>query len=86
MNITDVTRATRERAMEIWETLRTHGSISMDTVHYRKDGSQFPVHISSTYTQHGGKEYFSGFAFDLIAFHPELICLLGRRPPRPSPG
>ena len=34
-------------------------------MHRRKDGSEFPVEISSTYVHCGGKEYNCGFAHDI---------------------
>lgn len=57
--------ATEKRLQEVWEQLRSEGSFSSESVHRRKDGSEFPVEISSTYVRFGGKEYNCGFARDI---------------------
>ena len=58
-------RATEKGLREAWEQLRRNGKFTVETVHRRKDGSEFPVEISSTYVQFGGKEYNCGFARDI---------------------
>lgn len=57
--------ATPERMKAVWEKLRSEGSYTSETVHRRKDGSEFPAEITSTYVQFGGKEYNCGFARDI---------------------
>ncbi len=57
--------ATPERMKEIWEILRTEGSFSTEAIHNRRDGSEFPVEITSTYVQFEGREYGCGFAHDI---------------------
>jgi two-component system cell cycle sensor histidine kinase/response regulator CckA len=57
--------ATPEGLKGVWETLRTDSSFSVESVHRRKDGSEFPVEITSTYVQFAGKEYNCGFARDI---------------------
>ena len=58
-------RATPETLKGIWEQLRTDGFFFVESVHRRKDGSEFPVEIMATYVQFGGKEYNCGFARDV---------------------
>jgi PAS domain S-box-containing protein len=58
-------RATEKVLGEIWEQLRREGRFARESVHRRKDGSEFPVEITSTYVQFGGKEYCCGFARDI---------------------
>ncbi len=60
-------RATAGAMKSLWERLRTGGFSSMESVHRRKDGSEFPVEIVSTYVRFGGKEYNCGFARDITA-------------------
>lgn len=57
--------ATAEAMKHVWEQLRTKGSYSGESIHCRKDGSEFPVEIVSTYVQFEGKEFNVGFARDL---------------------
>ncbi len=57
--------ATPERMKVIWEKLRSEGFYSAETVHRRKNGSEFPAEITSTYVHFGGKEYNCGFARDI---------------------
>ena len=57
--------ATSERLVRIWERLRTEGSFTAEAVHRRKDGSELPVQITSSYVSFGGCEYNCGFARDI---------------------
>ncbi len=57
--------ATPERWNEIWQLLREKKNITLETLHRRKDGSLFPVEISSTYIRVGDIEYVNGFARDI---------------------
>ncbi|MHB8060003.1 MAG: PAS domain S-box protein [Gaiellaceae bacterium] len=57
--------ATPERMKEIWKKLRGEGSYTSETIHRRKDGSEFPAEITSTYIRLGDKEYNCGFARDI---------------------
>jgi PAS domain S-box-containing protein len=56
---------TPERWSQVWEILRTQGNYVSESVHRRKDSSQFPVEISSNYFKFNDKEYVNGFARDL---------------------
>ncbi len=57
--------ATPERMKIIWERLRGEGSYTSETVHRRKNGSEYPAEITSTYVQFGGEEFNCGFAHDI---------------------
>lgn len=57
--------ANDERMKEVWTGLRQGGSFSSESIHRRKDGSEFPVEIVTTYVRFGGKEYLCGFARDI---------------------
>ncbi len=66
MSVSDVNlKATSERMKSVWEKLRKEGFFSAESMHRRRDGSEFPVEIMSTYVQFGGKEYNCGFARDI---------------------
>jgi two-component system cell cycle sensor histidine kinase/response regulator CckA len=66
MHVSDVNkRVTSERWAWLWEELRSKGSVRLESEHCRKDGTVFPVEISSAYFQYGDKEYCNGFAWDI---------------------
>jgi len=56
---------------EGWELrlagLREQGSISLESVFARKDGSRFPVEVRSYFMEFGGEGYFFTFAFNITA-------------------
>lgn len=56
---------TYEKWSSMWNTIRTHKKYTAESTHRRKDGSEFPVEIASTYFIYGGKEYVNGFARDI---------------------
>ncbi len=58
-------RATAEALARMWQTLRTKGSFTVESMHRRKDGSEFPVEIVTSYVKFGGREYSCGFARDI---------------------
>ncbi|MBI3985913.1 MAG: PAS domain S-box protein [Lentisphaerae bacterium] len=58
-------RATDEAMKRVWARLRKEGSYSSETAHRRKDGSEFPVEITASHVQFGGREYNCGFARDI---------------------
>jgi PAS domain S-box-containing protein len=60
-----IPNASPEILKRLWQCLRSQGFFSMDTVHRRKDGSEFPVDLVITYVQFGGKEFACGFARDI---------------------
>jgi PAS domain S-box-containing protein len=47
-------RATAETMARIWDVLRSRGSVTRDSVHRCKDGTEFPVEIRSNYVQFEG--------------------------------
>ncbi len=57
--------ATAEGMRGVWEGLRKGGPFLGESVHRRKDGSEFPVEIVTTYVRFGGKEFACGFARDI---------------------
>ncbi len=66
MHISQVTpKAADEHMQRVWETLRSQGAFHGESEHRRKDGSVFPVEISTTYVQFGGQEFACGFARDI---------------------
>lgn len=67
--------ATPERMAMVWNKLRSEGSYTSETIHRRKDGSEFPVEISSTLIRFADKEYNCGFARD-ITDRKELLQTL----------
>ena len=57
--------ATPERMKAIWKMLRRDGSLFLESVHRRKDGSEFPVELMINLVRVGGKEFICGFSYDL---------------------
>jgi two-component system, cell cycle sensor histidine kinase and response regulator CckA len=49
----------------MWDALKASGTLTAESVHRRKDGSEFPVRVSFVYFRHGEEEYCNGYAFDL---------------------
>jgi PAS domain S-box-containing protein len=58
-------RATPEMMQMVWDRLELEGSMVTESVHRRKDGTVFPVEITSTLVRHKDKEYNVGFARDI---------------------
>jgi len=58
-------RISSERWAQMWQTIKKQKNYVSESIHRRKDGSGFPVEISSTYLQFGDKEYINGFARDI---------------------
>ncbi len=50
---------------EVWREARERKTIRRESVHRRRDGSIFPVEISSTFIRFDEREYLCGFARDL---------------------
>ncbi|MDA8139341.1 MAG: PAS domain S-box protein [Desulfobacteraceae bacterium] len=57
--------ATPERWAQVWQILKTGNNYFSQSVHRRKDGTTFPVEITSTYGRMGDQEYCNGFARDI---------------------
>jgi PAS domain S-box-containing protein len=58
-------RATPEVMAKMWSVLRAQGSYVGESVHRRKDGTEFPVEIRSSHVEFEGREYCCGFAIDI---------------------
>ncbi|NJD22633.1 MAG: PAS domain S-box protein [Melioribacter sp.] len=58
-------RVTSQRWAEVWPIIKEKKIYSAESVHRRKDGSEFPVEIISSYIKFGEKEYCNGFARDI---------------------
>jgi two-component system, cell cycle sensor histidine kinase and response regulator CckA len=70
LRIVDVNpRATPERWQEVWNALRQRGVLNTESEHRRKDGSLFPVELTSIYFAYAGREYCTGFAIDITERH-----------------
>jgi PAS domain S-box-containing protein len=59
------TNATPQTLEDVWKHLRETGFVSRESMHRRKNGSQFPVEIVATYVRFEGKEFNCGFARDI---------------------
>jgi len=57
--------ATPEVLAHVWEVLREKRHFSSETVHRRKDGTEFPVEITTSIVEYNGKEFACGFARDI---------------------
>jgi len=57
--------ATPEEMKTVWAQLPHDRTYLGELLHRRKDGSEFPVEITATYVQLGGKDYYCSFARDI---------------------
>ncbi|MGA2053654.1 MAG: PAS domain S-box protein, partial [Opitutales bacterium] len=58
-------KVTPQNLEEVWKRLREAGFFTRESVHRRKDGSEYPVEIVATYVRFEGKEFNCGFARDI---------------------
>ena len=66
MNILEVDPTLfRARYARNWARMKREGTIDFETVHRRKDGSDFPVEVTLNYVVFEGKEYNCVFARDI---------------------
>lgn len=66
LNLKDIDPlVTNERWAEIYRAIKVDIQYHSESVHRRKDGSEFPVEVTATYVVFGEKEYISGFAKDI---------------------
>lgn len=76
MHVSDVNPNASQQVLDkVWQKLRSEGSYMNESTHRRKDGTEFPVEITSTYVKFGNKEYNCGFARDItdrVAFQEAL--------------
>jgi PAS domain S-box-containing protein len=57
--------ATPEILEQVWKRLRETGFFTRESVHRRKDGSQFPIELVASYVRFEGKEFNCSFARDI---------------------
>lgn len=50
---------------EHWQKMQQQGFTQLETQHRRKDGSTFPVEVTSTYLEHHGQAYLCSFIRDI---------------------
>ena len=50
---------------QVWDVLRKERHFSSEAVHKRKDGTEFPVEITTSIVEFNGKEFSCGFARDI---------------------
>jgi diguanylate cyclase (GGDEF)-like protein/PAS domain S-box-containing protein len=48
-----------------WKELKKNGTMTVETIHRRKDGTSFPVEVTSNYVAFGEEEYGFSFARDI---------------------
>ncbi len=82
MNVFDLhrDRSLRPKVLTRWETWRPGQSATLETVHVRKDGSVFPVEITTGKVSYGGKEKILALARNISqrkraekALHDQLL-------------
>jgi PAS domain S-box-containing protein len=65
-SVLDISPESLPEGMErMWESLRSKGFVSKESVHLRKDGGEFPVELVITYVQFAGREFACAFARDI---------------------
>ncbi|HEY3755578.1 MAG TPA: PAS domain S-box protein [Opitutaceae bacterium] len=65
-------RATSSRLKEVWAAIKRDGTFTAESIHRRKDGSEFPVEIMAAYVNQDGEDFYCGFARDITA--PKLAA------------
>ena len=58
-------KVTPQHWAKVWQTIKAQKKFVSESLHQRKDGSIFPVEISSTYLKLGETECINGFARDI---------------------
>jgi two-component system sensor histidine kinase/response regulator len=48
-----------------WQDLKEHGSVTFETTHRTKNGSIFPLEVTTNFVEHNGREYNFAFARDI---------------------
>ena len=67
--------ATDDVMAGVWEVLRSKKFFTAESTHRRKDGTEFPVEIVSSYVKFGDKEYNCGFARDITVRRKAEVAL-----------
>jgi PAS domain S-box-containing protein len=57
--------ATPQILERVWKGLRETGFFTRESIHRRKDGSQFPIELVASYVRSGDKEFNCSFARDI---------------------
>ena len=66
MSILDIsTDLAREEWPQVWKTVRDHGSVLVQGLHRTKTGRIYPVEVSSSYQEFGGRKFHCAFARDI---------------------
>ena len=65
MNVSQINQAREHDWNDRWEFLKDQGHFVSFGEHYRKDGTTYPVEITSSYVAHDGEEYVFAFARDI---------------------
>ncbi len=76
IDILNVTEGTEEERTAYLKQLREAGTLKLETLHHRKDGTKFPVEISTTLITVGGRELVIGIDRDIterVRIEDELI-------------
>jgi PAS domain S-box-containing protein len=50
---------------ELWERIKSEGSVSFESVHRRKDGTTYPVFVTASHHDHEGHELVYALAMDI---------------------
>ena len=54
-----------KRYSQFWDEVKRGGSVKLESVHVRKDGSRFPVEMTISHVKQGEKEYAFNFIRDI---------------------
>ncbi|HOK67753.1 MAG TPA: PAS domain S-box protein [Anaerohalosphaeraceae bacterium] len=66
MSILDIDPVySKDKAAQVWATMKQTGSLRLESMHKTKDGRVFPVEIVSSYLNYEGQEYHCAFAQDI---------------------
>ncbi len=66
MSMLDIsTDLAREEWPQVWRTVRDQGSVLVQGIHRTKTGRTFPVEVSSSYQEFGGRKFHCAFARDI---------------------
>ncbi|MBK9304058.1 MAG: PAS domain S-box protein [bacterium] len=66
MSILDISHdLAREEWPQVWRTVRDQGSVLCEGLHGTKSGRIFPVEVSSSYQEFGGRKFHCAFARDI---------------------
>jgi len=63
--VTEISNASDEQLDGIWQEVRASGSITLEAVHYTRDGDSYPVEIAANYLAFQGRELLCAITRDL---------------------